>query len=153
MILSGQSLDVDSKPFSFSDSLTAQAILFKESGAQTPTSTAQPGQKTTTLFFFGNSIATNPKLALPGEVPIPVPYWIAALDVFESGECLPSRIDGFIDITAYKPDDFPGDYTPPPREDWRMGVMWRRTLVALATEIADHHRNDPPPPECTIWND
>lgn len=101
----------------------------------------------TTLFFFGNSIAANPELALPGEPPIPVPYWIAALDVFESGEHLPSRIDSFVNATTYKSDNLSRDHTPPPREDWRMGVMWGRTLVALATEMADRHRNDPPPPE------
>ncbi|KAF5362109.1 hypothetical protein D9756_002132 [Leucocoprinus leucothites] len=152
--------------FSFSHPFAAQATLTKESGTQTPASTAQPGQKTrgraanpediptsfhtllgTTLFFFGNSIAANPELALPGEPPIPVPYWIAALDVFESGEHLPSRIDSFVNATTYKSDNLSRDHTPPPREDWRMGVMWGRTLVALATEMADRHRNDPPPPE------
>jgi len=95
-----------------------------------------------TLFFFGNLIAACPHLALSDESSIPVPYWIAALDVFEGGENLPSR---FI-ANAYRMDDLPDDYTPPPREDWRMGVMWGRTLVALATEMVDRYRKDPPPP-------
>ena len=99
----------------------------------------------TTLFFFGNLIAACPQLALSDESSIPVPYWIAALDVFESGENLPSRFDSSI-FTTYKTNDLPDDYTPPPREDWRMGVMWGRTLVALATEMVDRYRKEPPPP-------
>jgi len=98
-----------------------------------------------TLFFFGNLIAACPHLALSDESSIPVPYWIAALDVFEGGENLPSRFDGYI-ANTYKMSDLPDDYTPPPREDWRMGVMWGRTLVALATEMVDRYRRDPPPP-------
>jgi len=98
-----------------------------------------------TLFFFGNLIAACPHLALSDESSIPVPYWIAALDVFEGGENLPSRFEGSISSTL-RMDDLPDDYTPPPREDWRMSVMWGRTLVALATEMVDRYRKDPPPP-------
>jgi hypothetical protein len=72
------------------------------------------------LFHFGNLIAQNPSLAEPGEFDRPVPYWLAALDVFETGESLPSRTS---------PD------APVPPEDWRMAVMWGRTLVSLADVI------------------
>ena len=98
-----------------------------------------------TLFFFGNLIAACPHLALSDESSIPVPYWIAALDVFEGGENLPSRFDGSI-ANTYNMDNLPDGYTPPPREDWRMSVMWGRTLVALATEMVDRYRKNPPPP-------
>jgi hypothetical protein len=72
------------------------------------------------LFYFGNLIAQNPSLAEPGESDKPVPYWLAALDVFETGESLPCRTS---------PD------APVPPEDWRMAIMWGRTLVSLAEEF------------------
>jgi hypothetical protein len=70
-----------------------------------------------TLFLFGNLIAHDPSLALEGESASPTAYWLAALDVFETGESLPSRTD---------PDTRDGP------EDWRMAVIWGRTLVCLA---------------------
>ena len=70
-----------------------------------------------TLFLFGNLIAFDPSLALEGECASPTAYWLAALDVFETGESLPSRID-------------PAMCDAP--EDWRMAVVWGRTLVCLA---------------------
>ena len=70
-----------------------------------------------TLFLFGNLIAHDPSLALEGESASPTAYWLAALDVFETGENLPSRTDP-------KMSDAP--------EDWRMAVVWGRTLVCLA---------------------
>lgn len=70
-----------------------------------------------TLFLFGNLIAHDPTLALEGESASPTAYWLAALDVFETGENLPSRTDP-------KMCDAP--------EDWRMAVVWGRTLVCLA---------------------
>ncbi|KAF8075244.1 hypothetical protein FPV67DRAFT_1408478 [Lyophyllum atratum] len=73
----------------------------------------------TTLFLFGNLIAQWPSLALEGEPDVPLPYWFAALDVFETGENLPSRTDGR------------GGETP---EDWRMAIVWGRTLVCIADE-------------------
>ncbi|KAJ3567029.1 hypothetical protein NP233_g6629 [Leucocoprinus birnbaumii] len=160
--------------FNFSSAPAAESKLAKESGGRTPPS-GQPSRRTsisppirrgppayltdiptsfhtllgTTLFFFGNSIAANPELAQPGEPSIPVPYWIAALDIFETGENLPSRTESSSAVTPYRYETSPTDYTPlPPREDWRMGVMWGRTLVALASEMADRHRHNPiPPPE------
>lgn len=93
-------------------------------------------------------MAANPELALPGEPPNPVPYWIAALDVFESGENLPTRVDGHrINPMPYHFSSNPSSrYATPPGEDWRMAIMWGRTLVAIATEIVDRNRGKPPPP-------
>ncbi|PFH50953.1 hypothetical protein AMATHDRAFT_143773 [Amanita thiersii Skay4041] len=75
----------------------------------------------TALFLFGNLIASDPSLALEGEPTTPVSYWLAALDVFETGENLPSRTSGS------KQCDAP--------EDWRMALVWGRTLVCLADEV------------------
>lgn len=58
-------------------------------------------------------------MALKGEPDSPVPYWLAALDVFETGENLPTRTNGL-------------GCEPP--EDWRMAIVWGRTLVCLADE-------------------
>jgi hypothetical protein len=71
----------------------------------------------TTLFLFGSLIARNSSLALPGEPDVPCPYWLAALDVFETGESVPNRTGGRRFDT---------------REDWRMAIVWGRTLVGLA---------------------
>ncbi|KAK7039274.1 hypothetical protein VNI00_010179 [Paramarasmius palmivorus] len=73
----------------------------------------------TALFLFGNLVAQDPSLALPGEPNTASPYWLAALDVFETGENLPSRTHGL------------GCDAP---EDWRMAIVWGRTLVCLADE-------------------
>ncbi|KAK7039277.1 hypothetical protein VNI00_010182 [Paramarasmius palmivorus] len=73
----------------------------------------------TALFLFGNLIQQDPTLALPGEPDAPSTYWLAALDVFETGENLPSRTHGL------------GCDAP---EDWRMAIVWGRTLVCLADE-------------------
>ncbi|KDQ61795.1 hypothetical protein JAAARDRAFT_31273 [Jaapia argillacea MUCL 33604] len=70
-----------------------------------------------TLFLFGNLIAQDAKLAVDGEPTTPTAYWLAALDVFETGENLPSRTTGSSDA-----------------EDWRMAIVWGRTLVCLADE-------------------
>ena len=70
-----------------------------------------------TLFLFGNLITCDPSLALEGEPASPTAYWLAALNVFETGESLPSRTD----LKMY---DAP--------EDWRMSVVWGLTLVYLA---------------------
>ncbi|RPD57277.1 hypothetical protein L226DRAFT_465837 [Lentinus tigrinus ALCF2SS1-7] len=72
-----------------------------------------------TLFLMGNLVAQDPSIVLPGEPDAPSTYWLAALDVFETGENLPSRIGGSnLDLT----------------EDWRMAIVWGRTLVCLADE-------------------
>jgi hypothetical protein len=74
----------------------------------------------TAIFFFGNIIAQNPELALAGEPDNGVPYWLAVMDVFETGENLPSRTSGL----ACRD-------TP---EDWRMAIVWGRALVCIADE-------------------
>lgn len=75
----------------------------------------------TTLFLFGNLIAQDYSLALRGEPSTPTPYWLSAIDAFHIGESLPVRISG--------------RGCPSAPEDWRMAVMWGRTLVNLADEI------------------
>ncbi|KAI0091423.1 hypothetical protein BDY19DRAFT_858174, partial [Irpex rosettiformis] len=72
----------------------------------------------TALFYMGTLIAQDPKWALPDEPNTGVTYWLAALDVFETGESLPAVVGGRRDK----------------EEDWRMAVVWGRTLVALAEE-------------------
>ncbi|KAH9951068.1 hypothetical protein B0H21DRAFT_705756 [Amylocystis lapponica] len=67
-------------------------------------------------------IAGDASLALPGEPTEASAYWLAALDVFETGENLPSRTSGGSD----------------PGEDWRMSIVWGRTLVSLADEKVSH---------------
>ncbi|KAK7061537.1 hypothetical protein R3P38DRAFT_2830054 [Favolaschia claudopus] len=93
----------------------------------------------TALFLLGNYIAQDASLALPDEPNTGITYWLAALDVFETGENLPSRTN--------------------PRgceaqEDWRMAIIWGRTLLAVADEIlslaSDRERSTNPlpiPPE------
>ncbi|OJT11077.1 hypothetical protein TRAPUB_12406 [Trametes pubescens] len=72
-----------------------------------------------TLFLMGNLVAQDSSIVLPGEPDAPSTYWLAALDVFETGENLPSRTSGASLDTA---------------EDWRMAIVWGRTLVCLADE-------------------
>lgn len=79
----------------------------------------------TSLFLFGNLIAQSPSLALEGEPTNPMPYWLAALDVFETGDNLPSRTSG-------RHTDLP--------EDWRMAIVWGRTLVCVADELLNKER-------------
>ncbi|KAI0351284.1 hypothetical protein OH77DRAFT_1411267 [Trametes cingulata] len=71
------------------------------------------------LFLMGNLVSQDPSIVLPGEPDAPSTYWLAALDVFETGENLPSRTGGWNVDTA---------------EDWRMAIVWGRTLVCLADE-------------------
>ncbi|KXN86208.1 hypothetical protein AN958_10396 [Leucoagaricus sp. SymC.cos] len=133
--------------FTTPQALAAQTKISREPGptASTDLPSSFHTLLGTTLFFFANSIAANPELALPGEPSTPVPYWIAALDVFETGENLPSRVEMYSPSSGYRLETQPRTLPPPPREDWRMAVMWGRTLVALATEMVDRHRGDPPP--------
>ncbi|KAJ7173588.1 hypothetical protein C8R46DRAFT_1083235 [Mycena filopes] len=90
----------------------------------------------TTLFLFGNIIAQDPSLAYPNEPTDAATYWLAALDVFETGESLPSRTSG---------------RGCEAQEDWRMAVMWGRTLLcvadaALTLQHAAPPTQSPPPP-------
>ncbi|KAJ7904302.1 hypothetical protein B0H14DRAFT_2328264 [Mycena olivaceomarginata] len=73
----------------------------------------------TALFLMGNYIAQDASLALPDEPNTGITYWLAALDVFETGENLPSRTN-------------PRGCEAP--EDWRMAIVWGRTLLAVADE-------------------
>lgn len=69
---------------------------------------------------------------MPGEPPSPVPYWLAALDVFEIGENLPIRTSG------------KGCQSAP--EDWRMAIMWGRTLVSIVNEMLRRRHAEPGAP-------
>ncbi|OBZ73684.1 hypothetical protein A0H81_06487 [Grifola frondosa] len=64
-----------------------------------------------TLFLMGNLVAQDASVAIPGEPDSPSTYWLAALDVFETGENLPSRTDG-------------GSSGNEGAEDWRMAIVW-----------------------------
>ncbi|KAF9803435.1 hypothetical protein IEO21_09689 [Rhodonia placenta] len=77
------------------------------------------------LFLMGTIIAQDSTAALPGEPDTPSAYWLAALDVFETGENLPSRTCG---------NDARGAGFSDLAEDWRMAIVWGRTLVCLADE-------------------
>ena len=84
----------------------------------------------TALFYMGTIIAQDSTLALPDEPTTPSTYWLAALDVFETGENLASvRANG----------------TSVP-ENWQLCVSWGRTLVCLADEKLERsHLSGPPP--------
>ncbi|KAF7301459.1 hypothetical protein MIND_00711200 [Mycena indigotica] len=89
----------------------------------------------TALFLFGNLISQDSSLAVDDEPTHPATYWLAALDVFETGENLPSRTSGR------------GCVAP---EDWRMAIVWGRTLLAVADEalsLSQGRKTAPPPPE------
>ena len=79
--------------------------------------------------MFGCIIDSDASLALEGEPRTPTPYWLAAIDVFESGESLPIRTSGRV------PKSMP--------EDWRMAASWGRTLVKLATELLKRRKENP----------
>ncbi|KIK56987.1 hypothetical protein GYMLUDRAFT_138519, partial [Collybiopsis luxurians FD-317 M1] len=79
----------------------------------------------TALFLFGNLVAQDPALVLEGEPESPLQYWLAALDVFETGENLPTRTSG-------RSVNLP--------EDWRFAIVWGRTLVCLADETISRLR-------------
>ena len=83
----------------------------------------------TTLFMFGCIIDWDASLALKGEPRTPTPYWLAAIDVFESGESLPIRTSGRV------PKSMP--------EDWRMAASWGRTLIKLAAELLKRRKENP----------
>ena len=72
------------------------------------------------LFLMGNIMAQDASLALLDEPSSASTWWLAALDVFETGESLPCLIDGRGGADA--------------AEDWRMAIAWGRTLVCLADE-------------------
>src|SRR5258705_2379118 len=69
----------------------------------------------TTLFLFGNLIAQDASLVFQDEPSTPTPYWLSVIDVFHIGDNLPIRVNG--------------RGCPSAPEDWRMAVVWGRTLV------------------------
>ncbi|EKM50777.1 uncharacterized protein PHACADRAFT_264258 [Phanerochaete carnosa HHB-10118-sp] len=80
---------------------------------------------------MGTILAHDASLALPDEPSTASTYWLAALDIFETGENLPS-------VLAH------GTSVP---DDWRMCVSWGRTLVCLADEKLEHSlRSEKTPP-------
>ncbi|TFK34033.1 hypothetical protein BDQ12DRAFT_380563 [Crucibulum laeve] len=109
------------------------------------------------LFLFGNLIAQDPSLAMEGEPASAAPYYLAALDVFETGETLPARVgledpaQNYNSSTSpsyvYKYSSVSPTYgfmenekmvgSTKIREDWRMAIAWGRTLVALADEMVN----------------
>ena len=70
------------------------------------------------LFLLGKIISAEPSLAKDGEPAGSPAFYLAALDVFEMGENLPKR----------------SDEQGSSREDWRMAIVWGRSLVCLADE-------------------
>ncbi|KAF7317755.1 hypothetical protein MKEN_00863300 [Mycena kentingensis (nom. inval.)] len=82
----------------------------------------------TTLFLFGNIVSQDASLVLPDEPATPVTYWLAAVDVFEMGENLPSRTSGR------------GCEAP---EDWRMNVVWGRVLLCIADAALTQQQHPP----------
>jgi hypothetical protein len=72
------------------------------------------------LAQYGDLLARAPPLVQPGpgEPVSPREYWLAALDVFETGDGLPARS------------------TPAGRrtEDWQMALAWGRALASLAAD-------------------
>ncbi|KIJ65437.1 hypothetical protein HYDPIDRAFT_27444 [Hydnomerulius pinastri MD-312] len=81
----------------------------------------------TSIFFFGRLIGKNPSLALPGEPATSLPYWLSALDVFETGYNLPGRTSGAYSLG----------------EDWLLATSGSRALLAvigllLAGERSQH---------------
>ncbi|KAF9068386.1 hypothetical protein BDP27DRAFT_1421923 [Rhodocollybia butyracea] len=80
----------------------------------------------TALFLFGNLVAQDPSLVLEGEPDSPLQYFLAALDVFETGENLPT-------LTSGRSGHLP--------EDWRMAIVWGRTLVCVADDTIARSRN------------
>lgn len=76
----------------------------------------------TALFLMGTLISSDPTLALPDEPHTASTYWLAALDVFETGENMPCVVDGRRELP----------------EDWRMAVSWARTLICIADEKLEH---------------
>jgi hypothetical protein len=82
----------------------------------------------TALFYFGNLVAQDPSLAEPGEPDKAHIYWLAALDVFGTAESLPGRTNPSMYVNG---------------EDWRMAIIWGRTLVALADEMLTLRKSHP----------
>lgn len=83
------------------------------------------------LFLFGNLIAQDPSLATGDEPTTPSSYWLSAVDVFQISENLPTthshRSRSSNSSTSSRPFEIE-------QTDWRIGIVWGRTLVSLADE-------------------
>ncbi|KAI6112936.1 hypothetical protein F5141DRAFT_747976 [Pisolithus sp. B1] len=79
----------------------------------------------TALFFFGKTIGKDGSLALPGEPDTALPYWLSALDVFESGYNLPPRTNASYSC----------------REHWLLAVSDSRVLMALIGQFITEKEN------------
>lgn len=79
----------------------------------------------TALFFFGKTIGKDGSLALPGEPDTALPYWLSALDVFESGYNLPPRTNASYSC----------------REHWLLAVSDSRVLIALIGQFITEKEN------------
>jgi len=97
------------------------------------------------LFLFGNIIAQNPSLALQREPTAPSPYWLAALDVLNAGDNLPSQTN---DAHAYTSPSSYDVARSGSADDWRVAIAWGHTLVALAHEATNRAplTSSPSPP-------
>lgn len=88
----------------------------------------------TALFLMGTIVAQDSSTALPDEPSAASTYWLAALDVFETGENLPSVLENASSVP----------------EDWRMCVSWGRTLICLADEKVAHSLRSPTTPKVPL---
>ncbi|KAH9986683.1 hypothetical protein BJV74DRAFT_844344 [Russula compacta] len=98
------------------------------------------------LFLFGNIIAQDPSLALSREPTTPAPYWLAALDVFDAGENLPCQTSGG-NNHHNNADGADDDDSEKVNNNWRVAIVWGRTLVSLAYNATkqQHTRSSPSP--------
>ncbi|KAI6023349.1 hypothetical protein EDC04DRAFT_2727305 [Pisolithus marmoratus] len=85
----------------------------------------------TALFYFGKIIGKDESLALPGEPNTALPYWLSALDVFESGYNLPLRTNASYAC----------------REHWLLAVSGGRVLIALIGQFITEKENKRSPSE------
>lgn len=79
----------------------------------------------TAIFIFGKIIDRNASLALQGEPTTALPYWLSALDVFESGYNLPAHTNA--------------SYSH--KENWLLAVSHSRVLVALIGQFITEEEN------------
>ncbi|EIN06215.1 hypothetical protein PUNSTDRAFT_36294, partial [Punctularia strigosozonata HHB-11173 SS5] len=83
------------------------------------------------LALYGSLLARDPAVVPASEEADeprdPTAYWLAALDVFETGDALPPASGGD---------------TSRPAQDWRLAIAWGHTLVSLAS----HRLSQPSPP-------
>ncbi|KAL0565229.1 hypothetical protein V5O48_016798 [Marasmius crinis-equi] len=83
------------------------------------------------LFLFGDIISRHPNasVTLDFEPAASTAYWLAALDVFVMGDSLPQS-----------PVEDGHDQEP---SDWKMGLVWGRTLVSLVRTLQNSQPDRP----------